>query len=137
MTQGDTYVGIRRTFDENGNTISEITCDAEGQPIARNAGYDEARYTYNEKNQAIKIEYLLEGNPVVMNDGVSIIEREYDDNGWVAIESYYGINGEPVLQNNRYHRIEREYLDARHVTKETWFDTEGKPTTTGDTYCER
>ena len=135
MPQGDTYVRIERTFDALGNTLTEITYDGNGQPIARNAGYDEVRNTFNEKNQAVKIEYLLGGKPVLNSEGVAIIEREYDEAGLVAVESYYGVSGEPVLLNgNKYHRIDRTWLDKKHATSESWFDVDGQPMTQGDTF---
>ena len=135
MTQGDTYVRIERAFDERGNMLSETTCGADGNPVARNAGYDQVRNTYNEKNQAVRTEYLLGGALTLRKDGVAVILREYDDQGFVAAESYYGTAGEPVLlSGKKYHRIERTWLDAKHATSEAWFDTNGQPMTQGDTY---
>ena len=137
MTQGDTFVKIERTFDAAGNTLTEVTCDAAGRPIARNAGYDEVRNTFNEKNQVVKIEYLLGGSLVIKNDGIAIIEREYDDKGLVAVESYYGTSGEPVLlSGNKYQKIVRTWMDSKHATSEAWFDTEGRPITNGDTFVQ-
>ena len=135
-TNGDTFVKIERTFDAAGNTLTEVTCDGNGQPIARNAGYDEVRNTFNEKNQIVKIEYLRGGNLVIKNDGIAVIEREYDDKGCIAVESYYGTSGEPVLLNGKYHKIVREWLDSKHATSEAWFDTEGQPITNGDTFVQ-
>ena len=68
-TAGDTFVQIRREFDEKGNTIRECTYGPFRRPIARNAGYDELRNTFNEKNQVVKIEYLLGGIPAGREPG--------------------------------------------------------------------
>lgn len=44
ITNGDTYVRIERSFDRMKNKISEITCGANGEPVAKKDGTDETRW---------------------------------------------------------------------------------------------
>ena len=134
VAPSDLYVRVERVFDERGNRLEERYYGADGKPTACKAGYDEIRSSYNDANQAVRIEYLLEGWYFSLKDGYSIIEREYDEQGLVATERYYGADGNPTNNAKGYHRIDRTWMDSKHATSEAWFDTEGKPVTNGNTY---
>jgi hypothetical protein len=127
MTQGDTFVKVEREFDERGNTTSEKTFGADGQPIARNAGYDEVYKEYNEKNQVIRIDYWINEKPVLNKDGIAAIEYTYDEKGRVIRESYYGLFGSPVQKANGVAAIEYSYDENGNVAQENYFDVNGEP----------
>ena len=128
MALDDTYARIEKDFDEKWNTIAERTYGADGNLIARKAGYDEVRRIFGDNNKALTIAYYLNGDPVLTKDKISIIQRQYDENGNIASERYFGVNGEPVVhKKNKYHRIDREYLDAKHITSEAWYGKDGLP----------
>ena len=136
MTTGDTYCRIEREFDERGNTVCERTCDANGEKVARKAGYDELRQEFNEENRAIRIDYFLNSEPVLLENGYASIEREYDEAGNVTYEKYFGIDGQPVEHAKGYNAVRREYNEQRKVTYEAWFDTADQPTpVNGNVYC--
>lgn len=90
MHTPDGIAAICREYDENRNIVSEKTFGTDGQPIARNEGYDEIRYEYNEKNQAIRIRYYLNGKPVLTPAGITAVGREYNAAGQVSKEWYLG-----------------------------------------------
>ena len=69
MTLNNTYVKWEREYDEAGNIAVERYYGADGNPIARNEGYDEIRRTYNDKKQIIRTEYYLNGEPVLLQKG--------------------------------------------------------------------
>jgi len=130
----DLYVRVEREFDERGNRLEERYYGADGKPAACKAGYDEIRTIYNEANQATRIEYLREGWYYALKDGYAIMERAYDEQGLVAVESYYGTDGMAVNNAKGIHRLERTWLDAKHATSEAWFDKDGKAIANGNTY---
>ena len=60
-TTGDTYVQIRREFDENKNTIRVCYYGPYRRPIVRNDGYDELRQKFDEKNRLVRQEFYAGG----------------------------------------------------------------------------
>ena len=107
----------------------------DGASIACKAGYDEIHWQYNDKNQIIRIEYLMNGVPVLNNKKIAALEREYDEKNLVAVERYYGIEGERVKSSDGYSRIDRIWADAKHASSEAWFDENDQPMALKDTYC--
>ena len=65
MTKGDTYVRVVRRFDEQGNTVREVTLDENNRPVARKDGYDEVRNTFDENNRVIRMAMDRKPNPAV------------------------------------------------------------------------
>ena len=52
----------------------------------------------------------------IKNDGIAAIQREYDEKGCIAVESYYGVNGEPVrfkVYDGEVERDVRETVEFR------------------------
>ena len=127
MTTGDTYCRIEREFDDRGNTVCERTYDANGEKIARGAGYDELRQEFNEENRAKRIEYFLNGEPFLLENGYAALEREYDEAGNVTVERYFDTDGQPTAHTKGYGVIRREYNEQKKVTYEAWFDTADQP----------
>ena len=100
-------------------------------------GYDEVRRTYNEKNQVIRYEYFQNGELTIVPKGYSIMLREYDKDGFVAVESYYGTDEKPIESTSGYHKIVRTWAYADHPSSSAWFDVYDQPVTLGDTYVKR
>ena len=108
---------------------------ADGKQIACKKGYDEYRKEYNDKKQAVKTVYYLNGQPTILPEGYAIVQRAYDEKDLITSESYYGAAEEPVLCTSGYHRIEKTWLDKDHVISQTWYDENDTPIAVGNTFC--
>lgn len=118
----DTYVRIEREFDERGNAIHAVTYGADGKKIARKAGYDEILQAFNGSNRAVRIEYYLDGEPVLLKDGYAALEREYDEAGNVISERCYDAELNPAPCKKGYASFLKEYDENKRVVYEAWFD---------------
>ena len=127
MTTGDTYYRIEREFDERGNTVCERTYDANGEKIACEAGYDELRQKFNEENRARRIEYYLNGGPILLENGYAALEREYDEAGNITYEKYFDTDGQPTAHARGYGAIRRKFNENKKVIYEAWYDTSDQP----------
>ena len=92
-----------------------------------NNGSDELHRVFNEKNQAVRFEYFLNGEPVTVKAGYTIMTREYNDAGKISTEAYFDVADHPVLCTNGYAFLTREYDEKGNMTLESYFDAEGKP----------
>ena len=135
MTLGNTFVRREREYDEAWNITVERYYGPDGEKIPCKDGYDEIHRKFNELKQAVRFAYFLNGEPFVMPAGYSVMKREYEENGFVAKQSYFDADDVPVLSTAGYHAVVRTWYDKDHAKTEMWFDTEGKPMTLGNTYC--
>ena len=131
MTTGDTYCRIEREFDAAGNPICERTYDSDRKKIAREAGYDELRQEFNEENRAKRIEYFLNDEPVLLENGYAALEREYDEAGNVTYEKYFDTDGQPTEHAKGYGAIRRKYNEKKKVIYEAWYDMADQPMPVG------
>ena len=114
--------------------VRELYYGADGNLIARNEGYDELRQAFDEKNRVVRMEYYLNGEPVLNNKKIAALEREYDEMNLVAVERYFGVDGSRVRSSDGYSRIDRTWLDKDHVLTQAWFDEADSPLAVGNTY---
>ena len=131
------YSGVQREYDDAGNIAVERYMGTNGEKTVRNDGYDEIRKTYNEKKQAVRFEYYLNGTMTDVPRSYAIMLREYGEEGQVVSESYYNENEEPVLSSSGYHKIIRTWADKNHPSSESWFDVDNQPLAPNDTYVKK
>ena len=123
MTQGDTYVRTDWTYDENGNALTEKYYDADGNPVACEAGYDELRYEYAESGLPVRADFLLNGESVMTKAGFAAVTRAYNEQGKVILEAYYDTEGQPAKSAGGYYAIRRSYDAEGNITEETKIKT--------------
>jgi len=123
----DTFWRIEREFDERGNTLCERTYDANGKKIACEAGYDELRQEFNEENWAIRIEYFLSDEPVLLENGYAALQWEYDGAGSITLEKYFDEQDNLTLCKKGYAMVRREYDNDKRIVCEKFFGTDGNP----------
>lgn len=121
------YAYIIRQTDEKGRTIREEYFDADRQPVVQAKGYDELRQHYIDGNKPNRIEYYLNGEPVLYDDNYAAIEREYDNMGNTIVERYYDTSFQLAKCKNGYAMTKREYDEKKQVIREQCFDTSGEP----------
>lgn len=66
--------------------------------------------------------YNIDGNPYVVQDGYSILEREYNHRGQLKSKRFYDENGKRCLCNKGYHMLRYEYNSKGSVVKEQYCD---------------
>lgn len=123
------YAAVLRQTDGQGRTIREVYFDKDGSRVAQKGEYDELRQTFDEGTKPNRIEYYLNGEPVLRKDGYAAIERVYDAAGNVIAEKYYDASLQPAPCINGYEAIRKENNDNKKVIKEEYFDHEGQPMT--------
>ncbi len=129
MTLTTGYAAVLRQTDEQGRTTREVYFDKDGNKVVQKNEYDEIRQAYGEGNKPIRIEYYLNGEPVLRKDGYAAVEREYDEAGNVIIERYFDATLLPAPCNNGYEMIRKQYNNDKRVIKEEYYDHDGQPMT--------
>ena len=119
-------------------TISKIVTekyfDTESRPVLCLNGYDGNLSVYDQDGKIIRIEYYRNGKIASIPKGYAVLEREYDENGAVAVEKYYNKKDKPVNCTDGYQKLVRTWADPSHATSEAWYDKDGQPTVTNNTY---
>ena len=127
MNLSSGYASILRKTDEQGRTIGEIYFDKDGNRAVLRNEYDEIRQEYTDNKKPNRIEYYLNGEPVLRSDGYAAVEREYDENGNTINERYYDTTFQPISCKNGYEMIRKEYNEQNRVSKEAYYDHNGQP----------
>ena len=121
------YAYIIRQMDEQGRIICEKYYDTDDKPVMLEKGYDEIRYQYKDGSKPYRIEYYLNGEPVLYNDNYAAVEREYDDAGNVVLEKYFDTHFQPSLSKSGYGMIRKQYNDKKQTVWEEYYDVSGEP----------
>ena len=114
-------------MDEQGRIICEKYYDTDDKPVMLEKGYDEIRYQYKDGSKPYRIEYYLNGEPVLYNDNYAAVEREYDDAGNVVLEKYFDTHFQPSLSKSGYGMIRKQYNDKKQTVWEEYYDVSGEP----------
>ena len=129
MNLSSGYAAVLRQTDEQGRTIREVYYDKDGNAALQKGEYDELYQAFGEGTKPIRIEYYLNGEPVLRADGYAAIERAYDEAGNVITERYYGVDFQPTACKNGYEMIRKEYNEDKKVIKEAYYDHNEQPMT--------
>ena len=127
LAETDTY-WIHRGA-ENGQAEPEET------KVMRKEGYTEYRRGYNDRNQAIILEYRdLNGAPVNMSAGYARRVRTFDDSGKVTEERYYGADNRPAVLSLGQSGYRRSYDEQGRTVETVYTGPNGAPINTSRGY---
>lgn len=123
----DGYAELKRSYNSDGQIISETYYDLSHMPVPNASGYAEVRKTYNSLGKLEEESYYgPDGNPVLTAAGYAFQKYAYDDIGNPVQCSYYDTEHIPVLNKNGYAQVKREYNNSRKITRESYFGSDGK-----------
>ena len=129
------YDMIRRTYNArrlaDTDTYWIHTPDGKETQVTRKQGYAEYRRAYNDRKQAIVLEYRdPDGKPVNTTGGYAKRVRSFNEAGKVESERYYDASGAPAVLSLGQSGYTRAY-DAEGRTVETVYTgTQGQPINT-------
>ena len=109
------------------------------QPVERIQGYWSLKRVYGtgaDRKRVIRQEYRDQNNQLTLNtSGYAYWEREFNEQGKVAVQKYYGTDGQPVSIGFGYYGYQREYDDEGRTIQTTYLGADGKPANTSRGYA--
>lgn len=92
-------------------------------------GYAGVKFEYDDKGNRVRDMFIgMDGMPSVANTGVASIKREYDENGYICMQSGYNLEGKPTPDKNEgNYSILLKNDSVGHILEATYLDEEGKP----------
>ena len=122
----DNVPKLERTLNDRRQVTAITYCDASGAPVAGEAGYTTAVYTYDANGNQSGEAYLDgNGQPYSDLEGYHSIKRTYYINGAVKTVSYLDRDGRPVMVGGKSKTAYAYNLNGQ-VVRETYYDTEDK-----------
>ena len=107
--------------------LSDIAMDVKSIEYAKTPDYD-TRIKVDDEWRKIREEYYdLEGNPIALENGYSIVEYEYDEAGNRTVNRYYDADNKPVLYKGQYWYNEVTFNDLKQNILEKFYGTDGNP----------
>ena len=126
---GEPYVTLRRTFDEDGRVETERYYNAFGQPEVCSEGYAAIAYAWDENGRIAEVHWFgTDGQPWA-KDGQAWVGSRYlrDESGAVTEEICLDADGQPVTNAEGWADIVYQYDESGNVTYQAWFDRSGEP----------
>ena len=129
------YSSIHRTYTDkklaDTDTYFIHTSDGKEAQVTRKEGYAAYSRIYNEKKQAIILEYRdLQGSLVDITSGYARRIRSFNEAGKVCEELYYDASGQPAILSLGQSGYRREYDDEGRTTETTYIGPNGAPINT-------
>ena len=127
-----TFFGIRREYDDEGNNIRITYLDREGNPKIIGDGYAIEEREYKQKRFIASRYYDADYQPVRTAGYGCGRRNEYDEKGRISRVTYVDEAGNPVMTSQGYASYTREYLSAKEtegasVTRDMYFNENGEP----------
>lgn len=130
---GTTVARINYLSDDNGLVAAEEYFDVRGEPTTDAVGVHRIEYVRDAHNNVLQeCHFDLDGRvDSAALDGVSCVNSEQDEYGYVSAESYYRFDGAPTVDSRaNVHRVEIGRDAMNRVTRRAYFDQNGEPMTT-------
>jgi len=129
------YSSIHRTYTDkklaDTDTYFIHTSDGKEAQVTRKEGYAAYSRIYNEKKQAIMLEYRdLQGSLVDITSGYARRIRSFNEAGKVCEELYYDASGQPAILSLGQSGYRREYDDEGRTIETTYIGPNGAPINT-------
>lgn len=122
------YHAYTREYNDAGNIIAETYLNEKREQTPLKTGYSRIERKWNDAKKMTEERYLIFNEPFQFPDGLSIIRREYDENGNILADSYYDAEENLIRRTIGYSSFHREYDDFNRLIKESYFDENGNPT---------
>ncbi len=119
---------IRRTFNDQGDMLTEETLRLDGTPVGRNGNDSRSVTDYDHLGRVKSRAYFdSDDNPTVNADGVHKIELTYSPYGSLEKVENFDTEGRPA--NSRYHFATHtvSYDSQGRNVAEAFLDADGKP----------
>ncbi len=140
------YDTIRRTYNErrlaDTDTYWKLYPEGEaqgaaaGRQITRKDGYAAYRRIYNDKKQAVSLEYRgLDGELANTTSGYAQREREFDEDGRISEERYYRADGTPAALSLGQSGYRRAYDEKGRTMETVYLGADGQPGNTNKGYA--
>ena len=126
----DGHCGWRNSFDEYGNVVRMMYCDAAGEPRLINAGMAGFGCEYDHRGNLKRLEYLdVDGRSLVLTgDGFSGRSSEFDEQGREIKRMYFDRAGQPVVTADGTSGWRSTYDEQGNETERVYLDVHGEPT---------
>ena len=128
------YSGIDRAFDAQGNVVRETYYDQAGNVGANSAGIVTIERRFDDARRIVWYRYLdADGAPMAVK---SVFEcfQDYDEAGNIVRESLCDGNGNPALHADGWCEHQSVFNEAKQKVAERWFGTDGEPALYKDSY---
>lgn len=112
------YAMLRRTYNEQNRTDTNLYFDINGQPARLSSGEYGDRHIYDENGLEIWVIYLdSDGQPVRRHSGYAMLRKEYDASGRLIAEWYCDQDGNPVRHRRGQYGSRMVYQDGAIVER--------------------
>lgn len=132
------YDTIRRTYNDARLSDTDTYWIGEDQ-VERKQGYWSIKRVYGtgtDRKRVVRQEYRDQNDQLTINSsGYAYWEREFNEQGKVAVQKYYGTDSHPVSISFGYYGYQREYDDEGRTIQTTYLGADGKPANTSRGYA--
>jgi len=118
------------TTDKEGNVVSAISRDLDGNRIPDNCGVWETISEYNSTGRQTKVRYLGPNKEPMTNrnTGIAEIQYQYDKEGRLTGSLCFDLRGNPApIKETGFHTLHYELNADGMLIKTTYSDINGKP----------
>ncbi len=122
------YSGLEMSY-RNGLETERVFLDGEGHAIKSVHKYAKQKIEYDERGNAVAMEYLDEHDALILNDeGYAKIKRHFNETGDADEEVYLGTDGrQPKDIDAGYARVRRRYDELGRAVEVRYFDASDSP----------
>ena len=118
---------IRMVWDNKGNNVETSYFDQNDKPMIKKNFCHTVRRTYNLQGKVIQEAYYNCKDEPMLIEGVHLVKKEYDKNGYLQTERYFGKNGKPVNhKKGGFHKCTFSYKENGEQTYMRAYSTNGK-----------
>ena len=121
----DGFSWAEYTSDQDGNILTEIYYDTEGNPTANTDGIFEVKNTW-ENGKKTEIACFREGEPALDAKGVHLTRYEYNGDGKETKSAFFGTKNQPVMSEDGYAAKTTEYQTNGKPASVRYYDENGK-----------
>jgi YD repeat-containing protein len=123
---------MEQTLDSLGRSTQLDFLDA-SQSLTLNPSVQAARLraTYDSRgNETTRSHFGVQDQPVLNNEGVHLVQNEYNSRGVLVASAYFDTHGKPIAGNRwRAARWQATANGRGQYEEQRWYDTQGKLTT--------
>jgi len=136
MLNSSGYAIIHREYDETGRLISENYYGTDEKPIKLEAGQSGVRYSYYKDTWTqSEVRYCdEEGKPVMIQDGYSVIKRDFDKDDRMIKETYCDASEKVINRADGFAYTKYEYDENGSQTYVRYYDINDRPVNVSGTY---
>lgn len=119
---------IKLFYNENGSLQKDLYYDEDDDPCYNNEGCAGKKYTYNSKNQRVRVDCLDLDGKRFKNDSmcIPVVRYKYENNQIVSTKFYFNADSAITYHKTGFHEERHTYNKRRLCTKTEYYDTNGE-----------